>query len=117
MGALWAAGGCGCGICWGLWCALVGLICQCVGWVFADVHCGMSMYTGSHCVALDHDLVGLWFLGLHCGFLLCIGGYTGGGGWHVGGLCVVVRIASFLGGFYGCGFWLFTGLLLLWITF
>ena len=114
MGALWAARGCICGICWGLWCALVGSTCQCVSWVFADVHWGMSMYTGSHYVALGHNMVGLWFLGLHCSFLLCIGGYTGG---HVGGLCVVVCIASFFfiylfcffGGSLGCGFWLFTG--------
>ena len=89
---------------------LAGLICQCVGWVFADVHWEMSM--GSNCVALDHNLVGLWFLGLHCSFLLCIRGYTRG---HVGGLRVVVYIASFFffifffGGLYGCGFWLFTG--------
>ena len=77
----------------------------------------MSMYTGSHCVALDHNLVRLWFLSLHCGFLLCIGGYAGG---HAGGLCVVVCIASFFVFFwgfflfffglsYGCGFWLFMG--------
>ena len=67
------AGGCICRICLGLWCALVGSTCQCVGWVFADVHWGMSMHTESHCVALDHNLVDLSFLSLHCCFLLCIG--------------------------------------------
>ena len=36
------------------------------------------MYTGSHYVALRHNLVGLWFFGLNYGLLLCIGGYTGG---------------------------------------
>ena len=100
-GPLWAAGGCTCGICWGLWCALVGSICQCVSWVFADVHWGMSMYSGSHCVVLDYKLAGLWFHSLHCGFLLCIGGYAGG---HVCGLCVVVCIASFLFSFIFCFF-------------
>ena len=69
------------------------------------------MYTGSHCVALDHNLVGLWFLSLHCGFLLCIGGYAGG---HVGGLCMVACIAFaffvfVFGVSYGCGFGLFMG--------
>ena len=78
MGALWVAGGCG--VHWDS-------TCQCVSWVFAVVHWGMSMYTGSHCVALDHNLVCLWFLSSHCDFLLCIEGYAGGGGGgRVGGL-------------------------------
>ena len=110
-GALWAAGGCICGIFWGLWCALVGSACRCVGWVFADVQWGMSMYTGSHCVALDHNLVGFWFLSLHSGFLLCIGGYAGGG-MLVG--CAWWRASHFFfvfvfGVSYGCGFGLFMG--------
>ena len=104
---------------------LVGSASQCVDWVFADVHWaghwGMPVYTGSHCVALDHNLVGLWFLSLHCSFLLCIRGYAGGmlvvvcGGVHRGFLvffcfflcvCLMVVIS-------GCS----RGLLLLWIMF
>ena len=79
--------GCICGICLGLWCALAGSTCQCVAWVFADVQWGMLMYTESHCVAPDHNLVDLWFLSLHCCFLLCIGDILEG---------MVVCIASFL---------------------
>ena len=64
------------------------------------------MYTGSHCVALDHNFVRLWFLSLHCSFLLRIGRYAGG---HVGELCVVVCITFSFGVSYGCGLCLFTG--------
>ena len=86
---------------------LVGSACQCVSWVFADVHWGMSMYTGSHCVALDHNLVGLWLISLYCGFLLCMGICWRGGGRHVGGLCVVVCIAVFVLFFFCvCVLWL-----------
>ena len=108
------AGGCICGICLGLWCALAGSTCQCVGWVFADVHWGMSMYTESHCVALDYNLVDLWFLSLHCCFLLCIGGYTGGCAWwwvvHSGVHRVFSCFYSFLFA-YLCFFWV------LWLWF
>ena len=37
------------------------------------------MYTGSHCVALGHDLVALWFLDLHCGLGAPYIGRGGGG--------------------------------------
>ena len=117
------AGGCICGICWGLWCALVGSTCQCVSCVFADVHWGMSMYTGSHYVALGHNLVGLWFLGLHCCFLLWIGGYTGdmlvGCAWWY---ALHLFLFSFIYLFILFYFMVVVsgysrGLLLLWITF
>ena len=93
----------------------MGLTCQCFGCVFADIHWEMSMYTGSHCVALDHNLVGLWFLSLHCSFLLCIRGYAGGMlvgcAWWCASVfflvCLYMVVVS------GCS----QGLLVLWITF
>ena len=74
--------------------------------MFAGVHKGMSMYTGSHCVALGHNLVGLWFLSLHRDFFIAHRGVCWGACWWVvhGGVH-----RGFFGVSYGCGFWLFTG--------
>ena len=78
------------------------------------MHWGESVYTGSHCVALGHNLVGLWFFSLHWGFLIAYRGICWG---HIVGWCVVVCIAGFLVCRMvvdsGCS----RGLLLLWIMF
>ena len=90
-------------LCWGLWRALVDSACQCVGCI-ADVYWGMSMYTGSHCVALGHNLVSLWFLRFALRFLIAHRG-TCWGGRHGGGLCVSgVHRGFILGLSYGCDF-------------
>ena len=116
VGALWVAGGCIRGICWGCvvrWWARHANVSAGCSLMLIDVHWGMSVYTGSHCVALDHNLVGS---------LVCIAvfivhlGICWGEGRHVGGLCMVVCIVSFfvfIFCFFWCVlwlcFWLFTG--------